>query len=127
MFQILVEDSVEWPTNGTLKLPEQLLSSTENAISPEMARRKANGYLGMHVVFFSYAGTPKLLLSKRPLWRMPIILRLRGFGDVAILGQIDVDAQTGTPIRFSEDEIEEIQARAEKIAERLTLPATAGQ
>lgn len=122
MFQILVEESAEWPESGVLTIPS--MYGGEITVSPEYAQQKANGYLCSEVCFFAGAKEPKLYLNGRAVWRMQIVLILRGFGEVAILGNVDVDAQTGKPVPLSDSEVEQIQERANAIAKRLTHPAT---
>jgi len=53
---------------------------------------------------------------------MPILLHLRGYGKVAAVGSIEVDAQTGKVIALSPEQSTAIQDKADAIARRLTLP-----
>ena len=84
-------------------------------ISADLARRRVNGYLTQEVAMFVVAGEPILALSDRPYWRVPAILRLRGFGKLAEVGFLDVDAQTGQVKPLSEDEIRVIRGHAHDI------------
>lgn len=120
--QIVYEQPVTWPQNGPLHFKTEFQG--EIAIAPDVARRKANGYLCLDVCFFAGAGEPMLLLGDRPIWRMPIVLRLPEFGELTILGNVEVDASTGRPIPLTEQEIIAIQSRANAIATRFSHPAT---
>jgi hypothetical protein len=52
---------------------------------------------------------------------MPVWLHLRGFGQVATLGLLDVDAATGEVMPMSPVKIKEMQEKADVFARRLTL------
>jgi hypothetical protein len=71
---------------------------------------------------FIIAGEPMLILGEHPYWKVPAILRLRGFGKLAEVGILYVDAQTGQVKPLSEDEIQAIRERAHDIAARLASP-----
>ncbi|MEI2692592.1 MAG: hypothetical protein V9H69_23860 [Anaerolineae bacterium] len=90
-------------------------------ISRDEAQRRAQGYLTVEVAMALRPGEPSLLGGERPIWRMPIWLHLRGLGQVATLGSLDVDATTGDAIPLSPIAIKEIQDRADVFARRLTL------
>jgi len=124
MFQVAYEWTESWPKEGPLRVDAHF--SGEINVAPDVARRRANGYFTRNVAMFITPGEPVLILGERPVWRMPAILRLRQVGEVAVIGSIDVDAKTGRVIPFSEDQITCIQARANDIATRLTLPAIGG-
>ena len=66
------------------------------------------------------AGEPTRVWGERPIWRMPIYLSLRGWGQVAKLGAVDVDALTREVLELTHEQIIEIQDRADAIASRLT-------
>ncbi len=122
MFQIAYEYAEPWPLDGPAYIKAQF--ETEVAVSPEAARRTANGYLTLEVGMALQPGEPTLILGGRPVWRMLINLHLRGLDKVATLGAIDVDALTDEVIPFSEAKINMIQERANDIAARLTLETT---
>jgi hypothetical protein len=125
MVRIVYEHPAVWPDEGPLRVEAQFHG--EIPISPDLARRRTNGYLAREVAMFLIAGEPMLILGDHPYWRLPIILRLRGFGKLAEVGVVDVDAQTGKVRPLSEDEIETIRERAHDIAARLApSPETAG-
>ncbi len=125
MVRIIYEHPTEWPAEGPLRVEAQF--SGEITVPPDLARRRANGYLAREVALFIIAGEPMLILRDHPCWQMPAILRLRGFGNLAEVGLIDVDAQTGEVTPLSEAEIQAIRQRAHDIAARLApSPETAG-
>ncbi len=64
-------------------------------ISPEFAQQRANGYLTSEVAMAFRPGEPILVNQEPLIWRMPVLLHLRYWGQVATLGSIDVDATTG--------------------------------
>lgn len=98
----------------------------EIPISPTLARQRASGYLAREVALFVTAGEPLLILDEQPRWQAPIILRLRGYGNLAEVGQIEVDARTGQVTPLTEVEIAQIRKLAHDIAARFTSsPAAA--
>lgn len=95
----------------------------EIAVSPDAARRRANGYLARYVALAMEASEPVLIWGDHPVWRMWVYLCLPGYGQVAKLGEIEVDATTRRVISLPQATITEMQERADAIASRLT-PAT---
>jgi hypothetical protein len=122
MFQVVYEYADEWPQEGTLKLEVPQIHG-EISVAPGIARRHAKGYLTCEVGMAMRPGDPALVWSERPVWRIPIYLFLRGYGQVAALGEIDVDATTGQVIPLSGAQISAIQDRADELASRLTPAA----
>lgn len=120
MFQVVYEYPVTWPTEGGLKVNTPALEG-EIQVSPDSARRRANGYVARYIALAMECGEPMLVWGKRPRWCMPIYLNLRGLGQVAQLGNIYVDAMTREVIELSPEQIVEMQDRADNIASHLTL------
>lgn len=92
----------------------------EVQVSPDSARRRANGYLARYVALAIEASDPVLVWGQKPVWRMAVYLTLRGWGQVAKLGEIDVNALTREVLPLSNPQITEMQDRADAIATRLT-------
>ena len=125
MFQVVYEYTNPWPKDGPLRM--ELQFAGEIAVSPEQARRRANGFLSREVALFAEADTPVLMLGSHPIWRMNIHLMLRGKGDVGQIGVLDVDAVTGEISPLSEQQIREIQNYARTIvasSPQATTPAS---
>jgi hypothetical protein len=118
MVRIVYEHLAAWPEQGPLRVEAQF--SGEIPVPPDLARRRANSYLAREVAMFVIAGEPMLILGDHPRWRLPTILRLHGFGNLAEVGAVEVDAQTGKVSPLAEDEIHIIRERAHDIAGRLT-------
>jgi hypothetical protein len=125
MLQILYEHPMEWIDDGPRTLKATVDLEAILSVSPDSARRRANGYLGHHVAMSIQAGDPVLVWGKRLVWRMQMHLSLRGFGRIATVGTVDVDAQTRDIIPLSVDEIISLQERANAIAIRLSPATTA--
>ena len=125
MTQILLDYPAEWPAEGALKIDARFQG--EIPISPDYARRKASGYLSMYVVFFAHPKNPVLIVGEQPVWKMDVWLRMRGYGEIAQIGVIKVNALTGVPIEFSQAEILAMQERANAAVKYLPpVPATIG-
>jgi hypothetical protein len=122
MFQVVYEHLGAWPA-GEPFLVEIPHVQIEVPVSPDVARRSANGYLVTDVSMTLHATDPMLVIGKQPVWRFSLEMRLSGLGAVATLGTLEVDAQTGEVRSFSDEEIRAIQDRANAIITRLT-PAT---
>ena len=123
MVQILREHAIEWPVNGPLHFEAPALS-VEIAIAPDLARRRANGYLGSEVAMSMLAHNPRLVVDGQPLWRFDIDLCLPGLGYIATLGSIDVDAMIGAVVPLTANQLTSLQERADALAARLS-PTTA--
>jgi hypothetical protein len=121
MVRIVYEHPADWPEEGPLRVEARF--SGEIPVSPDLARRRVNGYLTQEVAMFIVAGEPMLILGDQSYWRVPAILRLRGFGKLAEVGILCVDAQTGQVKPLSEDEIRAIREHAHDIAARLASPS----
>ncbi|HSN77364.1 MAG TPA: hypothetical protein VL334_20025 [Anaerolineae bacterium] len=91
----------------------------------DQVRRRAQGYLTEHVAMALRPGEPVLVWGDKPVWRTPVWLHLRGHGQVAAVGSLDVDAATGEVIPLSPDQIRGMQDRADVFARRLTPQTTA--
>ena len=124
MVHILYEHPLLWPEEGPVHLDAQVRLKGDIAVSPDAARQRANGYLGHNVAMAIQASDPVLVWGERPLWRLQVNLYLRGFGQVANLGTLDVDATTREVLPLSEAAITDLRTRANAIALRLT-PAAA--
>jgi hypothetical protein len=111
MVQVVYEHSETWPADKpvVVEVPHM---QVEVPVSPDAARRRANGYLTTNVSMTLHATELMLVIGKHPVWRLTLEMRLRGLGPVAILGTIEVDAQSGDVRPFTDDQIRAIQDRA---------------
>ena len=125
MIQILREQTLEWPTEGPLTVVAPPVAVTIS-VSPEIARRRANGYLAREVAMALLAHNPRLVVGERVVWRLNIDLSLPDFGRVAPLGVIDVDAENATVIALTTDEIDELLKAANALAARFSSSTAAG-
>jgi hypothetical protein len=124
MIQVVYEVQQAWPKDGAFKLSVPNLEA-EIVISPALARRRAKGYLTAEVAMSFRPGEPVLVLGADKVWRMPICLHLRGFGQVGQLGTIDVDALSGKVIALSPNQVAAMQERADELAAHFTPAPTA--
>lgn len=122
MFQVMYEQTANWPESGAFMVKTPPLEG-EIQVSPDAARRRANGYLARYVALAMEASDPVLVWGQKPVWRMAVYLTLRGWGQVAKLGEIDVNALTREVLPLSNTQITEMQDRADAIATRLTPTA----
>ena len=120
MFQIAYDYEQAWREDETLTVDIQF--AQEIAISPDIARRKANGFLAGYVTMMVSGGQPTLILAKDPVWRVPAVLTLPNVGEVSTLGTVDVDAQTGQVIPPSAEQINRMQELAHAIAAHFASP-----
>lgn len=130
MFQVIYEYTEAMPDHqlqkGSIQIDVPSISA-QIAVSPDEARRRANGYLSRYVAMALQASEPRLILGDRdPMWRLSMDLILRPIGKVASLGYIEVDAQTREVTPLSPADIEVIHAKVNAIATSLTpTPTTA--
>ncbi len=120
MFQVAYNYDQTWHENETLTVDIQF--AQEIAISPDIARRKANGFLAGYVTMMASGGQPTLILAKEPFWRVPAVLTLPNLGEIGALGAVDVDAQSGQVMPPSAEQINRMQELAHAIAAHFALP-----
>jgi len=121
----MVEQKGEWPDEGPLQLNAQWRGEIQ--IAPEAARRKAGAFFAGHISMMVLPGEPVLIVGPSPTWRIPAQLYLPGIGQTVTLGEIDVDAMTGSVVEPDPNVILEMQTRAHEFAAYLTPhPTTPG-
>jgi hypothetical protein len=91
----------------------------------EYARRKANGYLSMDISLFCSASDGVFIPLERPIWQFAIRFGMPRFGELGLLGTLDVDAQTGEPVALTNKQIRQMRARADAIVEFRTQTTAA--
>ncbi len=84
-------------------------------IPPEEAQRKVNNYVHLEISTQMHAETPAFVVGNNAVWRVPIHLTFPSFGDVGLIGHIDVDPVTGD-IKLSPPKLEMLTQNAENIA-----------
>lgn len=84
------------PRTGKVDLTIQV-SATIN-YSAEVARRLAGRFVANEIGYLLRCGDPKLVVSERLYWRVPIILALPTTGPIGTVGTIDVDVETGQTV-----------------------------
>jgi len=84
-----------------------------------VARRRVTRFVLDHVSYLMHGGSPTLIGTDHPYWRVPVILTLPTHGVVGPVGTIDVDAATGE-LQIFPDLIEEITSNAEKLVAGLS-------
>ena len=122
--QFMIQQAVSsrWPAEGALRLDVPGVTG-EISVSPDLARRRAKSYLSREVALAFRPGEPVLVWGSRPVWHMTIHLFLRGYGQVAELGIVEVDAINGEVIPLAPARISAMQGQADAIARHLT-PST---
>jgi len=122
MFQMIYDYPQPWPKNQPVHIEGEF--RYDISVSPDTARRKANGFLAGHVTMMVSAGQPVLVIRERPVWRMPANLSLPKANEMATIGEIDVDTQTGEVVPPSKNEINQMQKLAHAIAAHLAPTPT---
>lgn len=67
-------------------------------VDAQTARKRVTGWLLDEVGNMLVAGTPRLIIGKKTTWRVPALLTSSQHGLIGEVGEIDVDAETGTPL-----------------------------
>lgn len=119
MFQIIYETNPPVLKDGVLQVKTPSIDA-EITVTPDSARKRANGYLARYVALAVEAHSPALIWTEHPIWRMQVYLSLPEFGRVALLGEIDIDAETKEPVPLTDEQIKTMQTRADIIASRLS-------
>ncbi|MFN8492249.1 MAG: hypothetical protein U0350_31910 [Caldilineaceae bacterium] len=117
--EIVYELAQGWPDQGPLQVT--VPSVTVNIpVSPDTARRRANGYLGIYVSVLLGTSDPQLMVGDRPMWKLSVNLHLPSIGYVGQVGTMKVDATTGTVVPLSTTIIKIFQDRAHDLISHFT-------
>jgi len=122
MFQIAYNYNQAWREDESLTVDIRV--SQKITISPDLARRKANGFLAGHVTMMVSGGPPTLMMDQPPVWRVPAVLKLPALGEVSTIGAVDIDAQTGAILPPSPAQISRMQDLAHALAAHFALSTT---
>lgn len=109
------------PRAGQLAIDVHL-SATVN-VTAFSAQQKVTGFVADEVSTNMHGGEPRLVVSERIYWRVPVIFSMPPTGDRGEVGTIDVDVETGQ-LMTTRALIEEIEHRAEYLAAHPTLHST---
>jgi hypothetical protein len=117
MVEIVYKYADDWPETGPLQVKVPAVT-VEIPVSPDKARRRANGYIGMHIGILLGSSDPQLVLGDAPTWKLAVNFHLPHVGYVGQVGTIHVDAITGEVIPPSLATIHAMQERANELALR---------
>lgn len=110
------------PDQGQFHL-ELHVSGTVN-ISAENARRLVGREARRRISYLLQARPPWLTVAeKHVFWRVPLVLTFPDFGSLGEAGYVDVNVESGE-MTISDALVEEIRARAAKIAESAPYQTT---
>ena len=110
----LLLDEYTLPTSGVVDL--QLSRSFEINVTAEQARRQVKGWLLDQVSYMMTAKLPTLVIGTRVVWRVPVMLTATHVGHVGVVGEVDVDVETGA--------LHDLSARKEAILAQASQLAT---
>ncbi len=104
------------------KLKYSFTFEGELNISPYVAKQKANYFLVMRVGNLVMSAEPNLEFHEQGAWwRVPAILTNPEQGHVGKIGDVVVDAQTGSIIENETTSEKEMQINAESLAKKAAL------
>jgi hypothetical protein len=104
------------PEQGTVEL--HIHRTFEIKVTAEQARRQVNRWLFMEVSCMMGARTPWLVVGERVVWRVPAVLTASHVGEVGVVGEIDVDVQTGA-MDITPERIHELQGKAIELGKKM--------
>ena len=109
--EIVYEYAESWPQSGPMQLTVPSVT-VDIPVSPETARRRANGYLGVHIGLLLGTSDPRLIVGDPPIWKLAVNLHLPSIGYVGQVGTIAVDAISGDIIPISHETLNAMKDRA---------------
>ncbi|MCE7979809.1 MAG: hypothetical protein DYG89_01340 [Caldilinea sp. CFX5] len=112
---ILIDENL-LPEKGVFEL--NLKRMCQINITAEEARRQVHRWLIDEVSSNIGAERPTLVLSERPVWRVPAVLSFPRYGRVGSVGSVDVDVETGKMPNLAQAQAE-VEHHAEALAQRL--------
>ena len=101
------------PQTGDIRLTLEI--SARQNFSAKAAQKTVGRFVADEISYLLRVGEPKLVLSQRLYWRVPIELALPDRGVVGAVGALDVDVETGQ-ILATPDAIAGITRHAERHA-----------
>ena len=101
------------PTSGQVAIDIHV-SATVN-VSAFSAKQKVTRFVASHISTHMHGGEPKMVVNDRIVWRVPIIFSMAPQGDRGVVGEVDVDVETGAT-QISQALIEGIKERARRLA-----------
>lgn len=123
--EIVYEVTERWPNSGPMQVTVPSIQ-IDIPVSPETARRRANGYLAMHVALLLGTSDPRLLMGDPLTWKLSVNLHLPSIGYVGQVGTIQINALTGDVIPLSATDIQLYQERAYDLIGHFSPAATTG-
>lgn len=96
---------------------------TADVLAPELARRKASGWLLDNVGNLLHAEQPQLVLSDTLYWQFQVALTSPSTGKIGYIGAVKMDAMTGAMIS-PETTVKSLHHYAELLARRAAPRAT---
>ncbi|MCB0060996.1 MAG: hypothetical protein KDE19_02730 [Caldilineaceae bacterium] len=111
MMEVVYEYAESWPQSGPMQVTVPSVT-VDIPVSPDIARRRANGYLSVHIGLLLGTSNPRLVVGDPPIWKLAVNLHLPSVGYVSQVGTIAVDAINGDVIPVTQETIQSIKDRA---------------
>lgn len=89
----IILDNYNVPNQGHVDLKVNV--SFEIKVTAEEARRKVNRWLSEEISYLIDAEQPTLAVSDLAVWRVPAWIGLPSLGRVGVIGNVEVDVETG--------------------------------
>lgn len=109
----VVLEAVNLPSEGAVTLDMRREFTIK--VTAEAAQRKVNRWLWDEVSMLISADPPTLVIGTKIVWRVPIYFSAPGSGRVGVVGEVDIDIQTGGLLDTANHKIE-IERCANKLA-----------
>lgn len=112
------------PTSGQVVIDIHVSAPVK--VSAFMAKQKVTRFVASHISTHMHGGEPKMVVGERIAWRVPVVFSMAPEGERGVVGEIDVDVETGAT-QMTQSLVEGIKERAKQLALRSPSPAaTAG-
>lgn len=112
----LLLDQYTLPEQGAVKL--EIDCSFEIKVTAEQARRIVKGWLLEEVSYMMTTQAPTLRIGEQIVWRVPVIFTATQVGQVGVVGEVDVDIESGAMSNAASQK-ETILSRGRSLAESL--------
>ena len=86
---------LDMPMPETGHLSVRVHADVQISISAAEAQRRVTQYVHGKISSQMHGGTPALILGQRVCWRVPVYLTFPSVGEAGIVGNMDVDVETG--------------------------------
>jgi hypothetical protein len=107
---------IQTPSTTNAQRINVVVHISADVLAPDVARKRANGWLLDNVGNLVHAEMPELVAGEKMVWRLQVVLTSPRRGQIGPVGSIDLDAASGT-VLADDAVIQRIHTNAAQLAQ----------